>query len=81
MNNEQEQDRIWAVDRYLSGEEPQSIITSLRKTRSWLYKWISRYESGDSFWYREKSRSPNTVSLKTQPAIEEIVKSVRLSLN
>ena len=80
MNSQQEQDRIWAIDRYLSGEEPISIITSLRKSRSWLYKWIKRYKTGDPLWYQEKSRIPNTVPIKTKTEIEEIVKTIRLSL-
>src|SRR6056297_3661441 len=80
MNSQQEQDRIWAVDRYLSGEEPCRIIASLRKSRSWLYKWIDRFKTGDPFWYKEQSRSPHTIPVKTKHEIEEIVKTIRLSL-
>lgn len=80
MKSEQEQDRIWAIDRFLSGEEPLAIITSLRKSQSWLYKWVNRYETGDPFWYKEKSRRPKTIRQKTKIEIEELVKTVRLSL-
>ena len=80
MNKKLEQERIWAIDRYFSGENPFSIITLLRKSRSWLYKWIKRYKSGDTLWYKDKLRIPNNVPIKISTEIEEIVKITRSSL-
>ena len=80
MINKKEQERITAIDRYLSDEEPDSIIKSLGKSKAWLYKWVDRYKSNDPFWYQEKSKRPNRISGKIPSEIEEAVKIIRLSL-
>jgi len=80
MLNKKEQERITAVERYLSGEDPKSIIKSLGKCKVWLYKWLNRYKSDDPFWYQEKSKRPNIIHDKIPYEIEEAVKIIRLSL-
>lgn len=80
MKNNIEARRIDAVNRYLAEEKPESICASLRKSRSWLYKWIDRYQSGDPSWYSDKSRKPLGQPLRISGETEEIVKLVRLSL-
>lgn len=80
MTNTKEQERITAIDRYLSGENPNSITKSLGKGKVWLYKWIKRYKSEDPFWYQEKSKRPNTITEKIPSEIEEAVKIIRFSL-
>jgi putative transposase len=74
------QQRILAVQRFLSGERPESICASLARSRSWLYKWVERHLLEDSSWNESKSRRPLNVSSRTPNEIEEIVKMVRLNL-
>lgn len=74
------QKRAEAVQRYLAREDPRSIYSSLRKSKTWLYKWVNRYKSGDPAWCQDQSKQPRISPRRTTNEIEEIVKMVRLSL-
>lgn len=50
--------RKTAVGRYLKGESPKSIYTDLKRSKNWFFKWVKRYKSGDSKWYRDNSKAP-----------------------
>lgn len=80
MEEEIEQYRIWAVERFKKGESPESICTSLGKSRSWLYKWIQRFQKEDDSWSCSQSRRPGLPEGRIPTEIEEIVKMVRLNL-
>jgi transposase len=43
MEDEIKQHRILAFQRFKNGESPESICTSLGKSKFWLYKWVKRY--------------------------------------
>ena len=81
---EEEQKRIDAVDRYLKGERPSKIRKSLGRSRSWLQKWVERYNSSnkrsEKKWFKEKSRAPKNVHRKTDSGMEQLVTTVRKSL-
>lgn len=80
MEAKNKRQRILAIERFKSGETPESICTSLGKSKSWMYKWIRRYlDNGDS-WNESRSRRPHTISNYTPAEIQEIVKMVRLNL-
>ncbi len=54
-----EQDlRKKAITLYLKGESPKSIYTDLNRSKSWLFKWLKRYQTGDPDWYKDKPRAP-----------------------
>ena len=54
-----EQDlRKLAVKRYLKGDSPKSIYTDLERCKSWFFKWLNRYQSGDPNWYKDQPRAP-----------------------
>ena len=72
--------RTLAVQRYHGGERPQSICTSLGKTKPWLYKWVSRYTPDDPTWCDDQSRRPLSSPYRTPAEIEKIVEMVRLNL-
>ncbi|MCK5916624.1 MAG: DDE-type integrase/transposase/recombinase, partial [Deltaproteobacteria bacterium] len=72
--------RIQAVQRFLAGEKPEAICTSIGRSRSWLYKWINRYCENDDAWCHSLSTQPDIVANRTPAEIEEIVKFVRLNL-
>jgi putative transposase len=80
MEEKDEQQRVFAVQRFKEGESPESICASLGKSRSWLYKWIGRHLENDDTWSESRSRRPLSVSSYTSAEIEEIVKMVRLNL-
>ncbi|WP_225072570.1 helix-turn-helix domain-containing protein [Desulfuromonas sp. CSMB_57] len=72
--------RALAVQRYIAGESPESICTSLGKSRFWLYKWVKRFSVDNPLWFEDHSRRPFLTSNRTPSEIEEIVKMVRLNL-
>lgn len=72
--------RASAVQRYLAGEDPESICSSLGKTTRWLYKWAARHIPDDPAWFEDQSRRPFSSPLRTPAEIEQIVEFVRLSL-
>jgi transposase InsO family protein len=74
------QERASAVQRYLSGEDPESICASLGRSRRWLYKWLARHIPDDSAWYEDLSRRPLISPHRTAAEIEKIVELVRWSL-
>ena len=81
---EEEQERIDAVNRYQRGERPSKICKSLGRSRSWLQKWVGRYNSfnkrSEKEWFKEESRAPKNVHRKTDPEIEQLLVNVRKSL-
>jgi putative transposase len=72
--------RVLAVQRYLAGENPESICKSLSKTTRWLYKWLARHTSDDPSWCNDQSRRPLASPNRTPAEIEKIVELVRLNL-
>lgn len=72
--------RALAVQRYKAGETPDSICTSLGKSKFWLYKWVKRFDESDRSWLEDHSRRPLMTPNRTASEIEEIVKLIRLSL-
>ena len=72
--------RIQAVQRFLAGEKPESICTSVGRSRSWLYKWISRYDEKHSSWCENRPTVLSHATNRTSLEIEEIVKMIRLNL-
>jgi len=80
MEDKIKQHRILAVQRFKNGENPESICTSLGKSRVWLYKWIKRYSGEEPSWCEDRSRRPFSTPLHTPAEVEEIVKMVRLNL-
>lgn len=54
----EEETRRNAIKRYRKGESPKSIYEDLKRTKQWFFKWLKRYQSGDPYWYKSKSRAP-----------------------
>lgn len=80
MEDENKQHRILAVQRFKAGENPEAICTSLGKSKSWLYKWVSRHLDSIGSWNESHSRRPLSTPTHTPSEIIEIVKMVRLNL-
>ncbi len=80
MKNNIQKYRILAVKRFLNGEKPSSICTSLGRSRSWLYKWANRYVDGDNSWSESRSCRPLGNPTHTSSEVEKIIKMIRLNL-
>jgi transposase len=55
---DEESIRKSAIQRHIRGESPKSVYSSLGRSKKWFFKWLSRYQSGDSVWYKDRSRAP-----------------------
>ncbi len=76
----EQKQRILATERYKNGEKPESICTSLGRSKVWLYKWVKREaEGGGTSWSEDLSRRPREIK-RTPEGIEELVKYIRLKL-
>ena len=80
MKNNDEKFRRWAVQRFISGESACCICASLGRSRSWLYKWVDRYDEHDPLWYQSRSRQPKHHPRKISTEVEQAIKMVRLHL-
>ncbi|MEA3547112.1 MAG: helix-turn-helix domain-containing protein [Thermodesulfobacteriota bacterium] len=47
-----------AIQRHLKGESPKSIYSSLGRSKKWYFKWLKRYQTGGSDWFKDLSRAP-----------------------
>lgn len=65
--------RELAIQRYENGEKPKAIYRSLNKTKPWFFKWLKRFQSGDSRWSEELSRRPHHNPNKTDPKMEQAI--------
>ena len=54
----EEQVRKNAIERYLKGELPKTIYSELNRSKEWFFKWLKRFRSGSSDWYKDRSRAP-----------------------
>lgn len=80
MEEEIKRLRALAVQRLRAGENPDSICTSLGKSKNWLYKWVKIFDENDASWVKSRSRRPLVTKNRTASEIEEIVKMIRLNL-
>ena len=74
------QKRLKAVQRFYEGEDPDEICASLGCSRSWLYKWASRFTPDAPAWVEDQSRRPLSSPTRTPAEIEKIVELARLTL-
>ena len=57
----EEELRQKAINRHIQGgESPKNVYTSLNRTKQWFFKWLTRYRTGSSDWFKEQSRAPKT---------------------
>lgn len=73
-------ERIEAVKRHLAGEKPVTIYKSLGKKRTWFYYWISRYNSNDPNWYKDKPNINKIIKNKIEQKLEDTICAVRNNL-
>lgn len=72
--------RTQAIYRYLKGESPKSIYTDLHRSKNWFFKWLKRYQTGDSNWYKGRSRAPKRMPTAIGELEKQRIISVRSQL-
>ncbi|BBO77466.1 hypothetical protein DSCW_48830 [Desulfosarcina widdelii] len=72
--------RKQAIYRYLKGESPKSIYTDLHRSKNWFFKWLKRYQTGDSNWYKGRSRAPKRMPTAIGELEKQRIISVRSQL-
>ena len=69
------QRRKETIERYLKGEKVQDICQAMACSKSFLYKWLHRYNNGDENWALPHARRPLRNPSRTPDAIaQEIVR-------
>jgi transposase len=76
-----ERRRQEAVARYLAGDRIEVICQEMGCSKSWLYKWKTRYQVSDPDWVQERSRRPQTTPTKTPEALEAQIVWLRQALS
>lgn len=76
----EEQIRKDALKLYLDGKSVSDVCRKFSRSREWFYKWLQRYQGGDSEWYQDRSRAPRRVANKTPEKAEEQVLKIRSRL-
>ena len=70
-------DRKIAIKRYLEGEQPSHIYTSLGYSQSWFFKWKLRYELYGLDGLNDVSSAPHHQANQTEEAIETVIVNIR----
>jgi putative transposase len=73
-------EREQAVQRFQAGESPTAICRSLGRSREWLYKWLTRFDTGQDDWAQDGSRRPHRSARRTAATIETAIVTARRSL-
>lgn len=77
----EEERRKQAVQRHLAGEAPKAVYTNLNRSKKWFFKWLKRYHTGATDWYKELSRAPLTRPSELSIVDKEILVSTRNHLD
>jgi len=82
MKKKQARDREHAIESYLKGESIAAIAQKLGYGRSWVYKWMERYQasSAASSWQEDQSRRPHSNPRQMPAEVVEAIKLARLHL-
>lgn len=69
-----------AIRRYENGESPKEIYQSLRKAKTWFFKWLKRSKHDGENWAQSRSRKPDHIPKKVDEAMEQTVIETRKRL-
>jgi putative transposase len=71
------EDRVIAIKRYLEGEQPSQIYTSLGYSQTWFFKWKLRYELYGLDGLNEVSSAPDHQARQMEAAIKTAIVNMR----
>lgn len=72
--------REQAIHRYERGESPRSIYRSLKKSKTWFYKWLQRFHQDGAAWSQDHSRRPQHTPKKLNSTMEQTIIDLRTRL-
>jgi putative transposase len=75
--NDVYQERIVAMRRYLEGESPVKIYTSLGRSEKWFFTWKSRYDAAGLDGLKDLSRAPKRQARQTPQTLESVIVNLR----
>jgi transposase len=76
----EEEIRKAAIMEYLKETSPKEIYTKLHRSKRWFFKWLERYQTGESEWYKERSRAPRSHSRQTPREERALIVGTRQKL-
>jgi hypothetical protein len=76
----EEQERKCAIQRFIKGESAVDIYRDVDRSKTWFTKWLNRYQTGQTEWYKDLPRGAGVIHNKTKERTELVVINVRKSL-
>jgi len=76
----EEQERKRVIQRFMEGEPAVEIYRDVNRSKKWFTKWMNRYRTGQTEWYKDLPRGAGVIHNKTKDRIELVVINVRKSL-
>ena len=76
----EEEIRKAAIMEYLKGTSPKEICTNLQRSKRWFFKWLKRYKTGETEWYKERSRAPHAHPRQTPREERALIVGTRQKL-
>ena len=76
----EEQERKRVIQRFMEGEPAVEIYRDVNRSKKWFTKWLNRYRTGQTEWYKDLPRGAGVIHNKTKERIELVVINVRKSL-
>jgi len=73
MPQRTEHRRHQALAKYLADDKVENICRHLACSKSWLYKWRSRYDATKATWAQERSTRPKSHPTQTPAHVEQAV--------
>jgi putative transposase len=77
LMNDLDTERVTAMRRYLEGEEPSHIYTSLGRSQAWFFKWKLRYDVYGLDGLKDVSKAPHRQADQTPETLEQAIVSIR----
>ena len=75
--NDEYQERIVAIRRYLEGEAAVNIYTSLGRSPAWFFKWKNRYVQHGLDGLKDLSKAPKHQANQTSDVLETVIVQMR----
>lgn len=72
--------RKMAIEQHLQDKSPHSIYHEMGRSKYWFFKWLHRYQSGVSEWYKDQPKTPHQHPHETPPEMQHLVKNIRIQL-
>jgi hypothetical protein len=72
--------RKMAIEQHLQGKSPISIYCEMGRSRYWFFKWLHRYQDGDTEWFKDKPKTPHHHPHTTPLGMQNLVKNIRIQL-